>query len=461
MIWLILFIGLVLRFISINQSLWLDEATSILAARDFSVKELLTIFSPGDFHPPLYYLLLKVWISIFGTSEIVARSLSVLFGIATIPILYLIGKKLFGHATGLVAAFFLATAPLHIYYSQEARMYVPTTFFATTAVFFFLSILQEKRVRNSLWVGFITSSAFLIYIDYLPILLFGFFAVHLLFVEKKKLIILGKEWIVSLISVAVLFFPWIPTLFFQLQTGLLVKVNAPEWWKVLGRTSVKELLLVPVKFTIGRISSYDKIFYVSSLVLPSILFGLLFLRSLTFWNKTKFVWIWLIIPIVIAALLGIWLSVFSYFRLLFVLPAFYLLLAASSLSIKKDFLRIVAVSGVIIVNLVATSIYLLNPRFHREDWRGAVSFIEENSRENSAAIFVTKNQRDPYRYYSKAVPSYGPEGLEQEFSKVWLVRYVQPIFDPQDQLRQKLEKIGYRKLSERDFNGVVIWEYEK
>ena len=40
------------------------------------------------------------------------------------------------------------------------------------------------------------------------------------------------------------------------------------------------------------------------------------------------------------------------------------------------------------------------------------------------------------------------------------MRYVQPIFDPQDNLRKKVEE-SYKKTREKDFNGVTVWEYEK
>ena len=80
----ILLIGLILRLISINQSFWLDEATSVWVARDFSLKDILTKFSPGDFHPQLYYLILKAWIALFGSGEVAVRTMPVLLGLLTV-----------------------------------------------------------------------------------------------------------------------------------------------------------------------------------------------------------------------------------------------------------------------------------------------------------------------------------------------------------------------------------------
>jgi len=86
---LTLFVGLLLRLISIDQSLWLDEATTALAAK-MPLADIFTKFLPGDFHPPLYYLLMKGWGSLFGLSEISLRTPSVIFGILTIYFIYLI-----------------------------------------------------------------------------------------------------------------------------------------------------------------------------------------------------------------------------------------------------------------------------------------------------------------------------------------------------------------------------------
>lgn len=119
------------------------------------------------------------------------------------------------------------------------------------------------------------------------------------------------------------------------------------------------------------------------------------------------------------------------------------------------------IGGLLMVNLITSGIYLSNSRFHRGDWRSAVNWIEEHSGgKNASAIFVTRNQRDPYFYYQKSVLAFGPEGLEKKFDTLWLIRYVQPIFDPQDTLSKRIEDMGYEKLDERDFNGVVIWQYE-
>src|SRR3989344_1694944 len=121
MIIVILFTALILRLISLNQSLWLDEATTALVAK-MPLSDLFTKFLPGDFHPPLYYLIINQWTKLFGYSEVSLRFPSILFGVASVFMVYLIGKEFLDKKVGLIASLFLAMSGLHIYYSQEARM---------------------------------------------------------------------------------------------------------------------------------------------------------------------------------------------------------------------------------------------------------------------------------------------------------------------------------------------------
>ena len=75
---LYLFIGaFIMRLIGLDQSLWLDEATTAVAVQTHSFWNIVTQFSPSDFHPPLYYLVMKIWTGIFGYSEVALRMSSV------------------------------------------------------------------------------------------------------------------------------------------------------------------------------------------------------------------------------------------------------------------------------------------------------------------------------------------------------------------------------------------------
>jgi len=83
----------------------------------------------ADIPPPLSYLLLHAWIQLFGDDEPVVRSLSVLFGVLAVPLIYGVAWQLLRRRlAGLLAALLLAVSPLHIWYGQETRMYALLTF---------------------------------------------------------------------------------------------------------------------------------------------------------------------------------------------------------------------------------------------------------------------------------------------------------------------------------------------
>ncbi len=71
----VVLVGALLRTWHIgSKSLWIDEAFSVWIARQ-SLSEALSWLVRIDQHPPLYYLLLHYWMTLFGDSEAVVRSL--------------------------------------------------------------------------------------------------------------------------------------------------------------------------------------------------------------------------------------------------------------------------------------------------------------------------------------------------------------------------------------------------
>ncbi|MDQ7035535.1 MAG: glycosyltransferase family 39 protein [Anaerolineae bacterium] len=119
----ILTLALMLRLLSLaDHSLWYDEAFSVLFAQS-DVSTMLSGTVNAVEHPLLYYLSLKGWMIFFGDTAFAVRLWSVTTGVATIGMMYLIGRDLFSKKTGLVAAFIVTVAPFHLQYSQETRMY--------------------------------------------------------------------------------------------------------------------------------------------------------------------------------------------------------------------------------------------------------------------------------------------------------------------------------------------------
>lgn len=139
-----LFGGLLRVLLLPTKGMWLDETFSVWLANQ-SVSDMLQWIVRIDQHPPLYYLLLHSWIAHNGDTPYSARLLSALIGVGTIPIIYLIGKRMSNAVVGLAAAMFLALSPFHIYYAQETRMYTLLTFNAAAAIYALVRLLTDPR----------------------------------------------------------------------------------------------------------------------------------------------------------------------------------------------------------------------------------------------------------------------------------------------------------------------------
>ena len=142
---LITLVGGFLRvLLLVLKGMWLDETFSVWLA-GHSVADILQWTVKIDQSPPLYYILLHYWTALNGDKPYTVRLLSVLFGTGTIPIIYLIGKRMAGALVGLAAAVFMAFSLYNIYYAQETRMYTLLTFNAAVAIYALVRLLTDSR----------------------------------------------------------------------------------------------------------------------------------------------------------------------------------------------------------------------------------------------------------------------------------------------------------------------------
>lgn len=439
----ILIFGLLVRLINLNQSLWLDEGTTALVTRDLSWSEFLNQFLINDFHPPLYYVLIKALSGITSNySEVFLRIVSVLSGVGTIFITFKIGQK-WSRNVGLVSALLLATAPLHIYYSQEARMYSLAALFVALSVYFYV---------NKDFKLYALASALAFWTDYLTIFVLPVFLLHSLFIDKKQI----KNVLVHTAVSAILCLPMLSFLPNQLSRGLAQEGSS--WWGILGQTNLKNIFLVPVKFVVGRIS-FPKPFYQLIFIFIGSVIGMVYFYA-TKLSKNVILWLWLITPIVVGAFVGLFIPVLSYFRFLFVLPAVYLLIAVGLNSIPKSF-KTTSFVIILVANVVFAGIYLFDQTNHREDWRKFSARVRASSIAKSVVVFPSNSQREAYNYYTGLSNVYEVTEIDSDVNEIWLVRYVYDIVDPADRTRAQIESLGFGKAGEFDFNGVVIWRYTR
>jgi mannosyltransferase len=139
----------VLRLATLDQqSLWYDEAYTPVHVLHASLWATLRSVADTENTPPLWYLLIWAVTRVFGTGAIALRLPSALAGIATIPVAWAIGRELGSRRAGLIAAALVATSPLFVWYSQEARAYSLFVLLAALTMLCFLRAEREPTPRR-------------------------------------------------------------------------------------------------------------------------------------------------------------------------------------------------------------------------------------------------------------------------------------------------------------------------
>ena len=112
--------GVLLRF-STTSKMWLDEVLSVNISRD-GVSSIIEHLR-HDGAPPLYYVALHFWMKVAGTSDFSVRALSGLFSVATLPLVFIVARRLWNLRTAAIAVAVTAITPYAIYFATETRMY--------------------------------------------------------------------------------------------------------------------------------------------------------------------------------------------------------------------------------------------------------------------------------------------------------------------------------------------------
>ena len=135
-------LALALALLSLGEkSFWLDEATSISIAKlDWSTR--FDVMFDSELNMAPYYVMLHYWLNI-GGGEFAIRLLSVIFAVATVPLVYLLGKDLMGTRAGIAAALLLACNAFFIEFAQEARSYAFLGFMVTLSSYTFVHALKD------------------------------------------------------------------------------------------------------------------------------------------------------------------------------------------------------------------------------------------------------------------------------------------------------------------------------
>ena len=222
-LWLLLALALALRVWKLSdKNLRLDESTSWYLATG-SVSHLVA-WTAADVHPPLYYLLLKVWLWIFGDSLAALRSLSVISSMIALYLLFRLVEGAMPRAVCYAVMLWCALSPLSLYQAQEARMYAPATAAVLAACLAYRRWIESGATRRSALLLYAISATAALYLHYYTALAVIAIWLHFLIVGARtaapdRIFAVWRAWIVAHVGVAIVYTPWIATAVAQATRG--------------------------------------------------------------------------------------------------------------------------------------------------------------------------------------------------------------------------------------------------
>jgi 4-amino-4-deoxy-L-arabinose transferase-like glycosyltransferase len=217
---LVVLAGLAVRILRAGSSgLWRDEALFLFVVDSPTVASMLEHLRLHEAHPPLFYLLMRFWRSLFGRSPETAQMLPVLLGLVQIPATYLVGTRMFSRRAGRIAAVLVAFSPALVYYSVLVRPYSLLPLLGLISTYFLWSGLQGGGRRA--WLGYALPLLLMAYTHNWTLVFWMAHAVAacawLAWFRGPWAVIRG--WVLAQLGVVVGYAPWLPTFVEQLRHG--------------------------------------------------------------------------------------------------------------------------------------------------------------------------------------------------------------------------------------------------
>jgi len=469
-----------LRFHSLAiKSFWFDEGVGFAIAR-LDWYNFARILWRREANMSLYYLFLHFWLY-FGSSEFFVRALSVLFAVASVPVIYFLGRRLFDTRVALIAAALFAVNAYHVQYSQDARSYSLMVLLCLLSSLYFLKCLSEPSRRNR--AAYVVASVLAVYAQFFSGLLLIAQWVSLRFLDcgqsgaqTRTKIRNDWRWIALLTS---------PVVAFVVTTG-----TGPLRW--VQRPGLKDLWIFALHITgnggpwlllacaVGCLAALSPVWRTRKI-------------SRVPWEswRYRFLVCWLLFPLLLTLALSLVKPLFVPRYFIFCLPALLLFAACGISRLRSASLLVPAVLFVLILSLRGTDgYYKQDLDIQRDDWRAATHYLLNHAQPGDALLFHAPMGRMPYEFYHSTLanasgpavvlyPSHGDrltfldfvekpndvaiERLLPQHPRAWLVlTYAETPSGLPDARASELSKLlgnTYSTVERRDFPGIEILLY--
>jgi mannosyltransferase len=372
-----------------HQSYWLDEVFTVDLVNE-DLWGMLTGVRETESTPHLYYALAWLWAKVFGDGEAALRSLSALFGIATVPVAFLAAREVFERAGALIAAGLVAVNPWFVWYSQEARSYALLLLLGTASLLFFLRTLSTgSRSDLTRWAAV---SALAILTHYFAAFLVGAEALWLLWVMRRR----AAAAVAGVVAVGLALAPLAISQRGEGHTAFIEEIG-------LG-SRIGDL---PKRFVTGELGTPTP--------LIGVVAGLLVVAgvALALWrapDRER--------PVLLAAVAAVSVAVPVLLAVVgpdLLLPrnaiaayAAVAILAGGGLATSR---AAMAAAGVLAAILLAITIQIsVNDDLQRDDWRAIAAELDEIPNENRGIVLTSEPQIKPLEHYLRGLEPYPADG---------------------------------------------------
>ncbi len=374
-----------------TENIWPDEGLTIYNAHKSISHNVGWSLSLAYF--PLYHIILSAWEKFFGLSEFSMRLLSVIFGTLSVYIVYLIGSLMFGKKAGIYSALITALSSYHVYYSQEARVYMLFALLALLSIYFYLKYLQSTRNKDLAYYILFT---LLMLNTHGPAIFILFFQnVHYLLFTRKG----HKKWIFTQCAIFISFLP--------LLIIVLSRMSELSHYLTVSKPGIIAIARTFYTFSAG--TTYEPMALAFGAAISLLFFILAFLAITPLYKNIKnrdyaklsnisFLLLWLIAPMLLLVLQS-----YAFYSLYFdryIIAssiALYLLVAASISALKKKS-QLIAMFSIIMLSSALLAIDFETSNKGR--WKDMADYIHTNKNREDAVILHIPNVIYPFAYYS-------------------------------------------------------------
>ena len=464
----IIAIGGVLRLLHLGApSFWLDEALSVAYAR-LPWAQFAHLMQSRELNMLPYYLILRGWLHL-GAAEWVVRSLSAICSIATLPLFYALGARLFGSRVGLIAVLLLALNPYHIRFAQEARGYSLMLLLVTASTLLLVhGIESSPRRRSIVWTSYVATAVLAAYAHFYATL------------------VIAAEWA----SVAIARprgAPWKRLALSACAIGILLVPLAA--FVLLGHADPAEWIPAPnwkrVEFLVYSLLGGDNTHGARIVAWPVYSVVLIAAAASTrdAWRKRdreQAMWHYTLVvsgaalPILLVLAASIFKPIFVDKYLMGCLPFVVMLVAVGAERLRPRALSLGATAVLLAISAHALVSYYRSSG--KDDWRDATRYVLDSSRAGDAALFYPSYAVAPFDYYralhdssSQSVSVVYPgtlgegevgaavAGVQHRYDRLWAV--FNQDGDSGAVVRDSLGR-RYRVESDRQFTGVRVVLYD-